>query len=216
LQLPVALPESVLEKLFHACQASLHQANQKGRQLVAAVESLFPESHQLNDMVGMMLLGAARDEEGGKTWILGQVPQSYETASPQQQLALTLLAADQILFNLLSLDLSPSCPQSTHAWETELGTLTLQATVTVSPQTHPSLELIAVLPCSGTLHLGVPQPDGQRQWSSQSRGEAGTLRWTIPLTPGVQPSVQIPLRVCLDHEIPEVNFMVRWTEQPEF
>ena len=212
LKLPVALPESVLEKLFTACQTSLQSVSQKGRQLVQAVESLFPETPpQLNDMVGMMLLGAARDEEGGKTWILGQVPESYDTATPQQKLALTLLAADQILFELLSLDLSPDRPQATCRWETEAGTLTLQAEYS-SSTASASVELIVDLPCGGTVDMDV-MGDGQRQGLHQARPNAGTLRWHIPLEGSESLALQIPIRGTLEHEIPTVNFMLRWTTQ---
>jgi hypothetical protein len=216
LQLPVALPESLLEKLFTACQTSLHSVNQKGRQLVQAVESLFPNaSLELNDMAGMMLLGAARDEEGGKAWILGQPPESYEAASPQQQMALTLLAADQILFDLLSLDLSPQNPKATSQWETELGTIVLHAAQAKTQHSQdPCLELIVDLPCSGLVQIEVLQEEGQPHWLSQERDNAGTLRWTIPLPQESlnKHSAHIPLRVCLNHNIPTVHFVLRWTD----
>jgi hypothetical protein len=181
-----------------ACQASIHTVSQKGRQLVQAVESFFPnDPQQLNDMAGMMLLGAARDEEGGKTWILGQPPQSYETASPQQQMALTLLAADQILFDLLSLDVSPHHLQASSHWETEWGTITL--------------------PCAGVVQIEVLQEDGERRWLSQEQDQAGTVWWTIPIaTQSLQRhSAHVPIRVSLGDQIPTVPFILRWTDEAD-
>jgi hypothetical protein len=216
-QLPVALPQSVLQQLLAACQASIHTVSQKGRQLVQAVESFFPnDPQQLNDMAGMMLLGAARDEEGGKAWILGQPPESYETASPQQQMALTLLAADQILFDLLSLDVSPHHPQATSHWETEWGTIALQASQS-GDATAPSLDLRVDLPCAGVVQIEVLQEDGERHWLSQERDNAGTLEWTMPIaTPSLQKhSAHVPIRVCLENHLPTVHFILRWTDQAD-
>lgn len=233
-QLPVALPQSVLEQLLAACQASIHTVSQKGRQLVQAVESFFPnEPHQLNDMAGMMLLGAARDEEAGKAWILGQPPQSYETASPQQKMALTLLAAEQILFDLLSLDVSPHHPQATSQWETEWGTIALQAEQSNNGtnnginnamndavnnavnDTTPSLELMVELPCAGQVQIEVLQEDGDRHWVSQERDDAGVLRWIIPIAAQSleKHSAHVPIRVCLDNNTPTVHFILRWTDK---
>jgi hypothetical protein len=216
-QLPVALPQSVLEKLLSACQASIHTVSQKGRQLVQAVESFFPnDPQQLNDMAGMMLLGAARDEEGGKTWILGQPPQSYETASPQQQMALTLLAADQILFDLLSLDVSPHHLQASSHWETEWGTIALQASQ-AGEVTDPSLDLMVDLPCAGVVQIEVLQEDGERRWLSQEQDQAGTVWWTIPIaTQSLQKhSAHVPIRVSLGDQIPTVPFILRWTDEAD-
>ena len=216
-QLPVALPQSVLEQLLAACQASIHAVSQKGRQLVQAVESLFPnDPHQLNDMAGMMLLGAARDEKGGKTWVLGQPPQSYETASPQQKMALTLLAADQILFDLLSLDVSPHHPQASSQWETDRGTIVLQAAQSTA-ETSQTLELRVALPCAGRVQIEVLQENGERHWWSQEREDVGSLEWTIPI---VAQSLEkhcayVPIRVCLSNNIPTVHFILRWTDEAD-
>ena len=232
-QLPVALPQAVLEKLLSACQASIQTVSQKGRQLVQAVESFFPnDPQQLNDMAGMMLLGAARDEEGGKAWILGQPPQSYETASPQQQMALTLLAADQILFDLLSLDLSPHRPQADSHWETEWGTIALEASqsdvlandvlasniaasnIAANNIAALSLDLRVDLPCAGVVQIEVLQEDGERHWLSQECDRAGTVWWTIPIVAQSlrKHSAHVPIRICLQDHIPTVHFILRWTD----
>lgn len=211
LHLPIALPESVLEHIFAACQISLHNLNQKGRQLVQSVEALFPEyPHQLNDLAGMMLLGAARDEESGKAWMLGQeTPDNYDLASPQQQMALALLAADQILFNLLSLDLSPHQLQATCRWETTIGTLVLQAD---QAESGSVVELTVSLPSAGTVEVQV----GEHRLS-KNRADAGDIRFTIALNAIVlhQKSAAYPLTVYLEDSENPLPFLLRWTSETD-
>ena len=214
LNLPIALPESVLERIFAACQNSLHNFNQKGRQLVQAVESLFPEHPaQLNDLAGMMLLGAVRDETGGgKTWMLGQQPpEAYDLASPQQQMALALLAADQILFNLLSLEITPHQLKATCRWQTIVGTLVLQA----EQQAHGDQTVIALsvsLPSAGSVEVQVGN-----HWLSKNRSDAGRIELTIVLDSIAlnHQSAAYPLTVYLEDSDEPLPFLLRWTAETD-
>ena len=213
LHLPIALPESILEHIFTACQTSLHSLNQKGRQLVQSVEALFPEyPNQLNDLAGMMLLGAARDQASGKAWMLGQeAPENYDVATPQQQMALALLAADQILFNLLSLDLSPHQGQATCRWETTIGTLVLQAEQTLE-ESGSVVHLSVSLPCAGKVEVQV----GNHRLS-QHRADAGTVSFTIALDAIVlqHQSIAYPLTVYLEESENPLPFLLRWTSETD-
>ena len=205
LQLPIVVPDEVLDKIFQACQDRIQSIQQKGRQLVEAVESLFPQyPDQLNDLAGMMLLGAARDDRGDKTWVLGQsLPDSYQEASPQQQMALAVLAADQILFNLLTLELSPHTPEARCQWQTQTGFLKLQAVDQSEAEPTPLILLTVDLPQAGSVRVRT-----DNSWLRGDRDSAGNLSLHIPI---LADQLFYPLEVCLDDVAEPLHFSLRWT-----
>ena len=92
LDVPVALPDDVLVEIFNQCQQVARQTWQTGRRLIEAVETLFPDQPQiLEHIAGLVSRPAYRSSQ----------PQTldglhYDTASPQQQVALSMMAAQSI------------------------------------------------------------------------------------------------------------------------
>ena len=144
LEVPADFPEEVLTELFGHCQRVTRHTLQLGRQLVEAVESLFPDQPQtLAYVAGLVAQPNARSTA---TEAIG--PVDYNTASTQQQIALTMLAARSI-FEALCLTVSPLTPSLTRQWITASGPLS----VTVSRLSETLLEVRADLPEPGAMAL---------------------------------------------------------------
>ncbi|HIK41420.1 hypothetical protein [Thermoleptolyngbya sp. M55_K2018_002] len=147
LNLPVPMPEGVLNRLLEQCQSLLQSSLQEGRKLVQAVEALFPgESDALNHLAGYVMAAPARS--GTSAPVLEGVLDHYDAATQPQQMLLSLVAAREIL-NTLVLTVSPSQPTLEREWHTTAGLLTLRAMLLESG----SLRLVANLPCAGRLTL---------------------------------------------------------------
>lgn len=143
LEVPADFPEEVLTEVFGRCQQVSRQALQMGRQLMEAVESLFPDQSQdLAYVAGLV----ARPNFRGTAATLGTV--DYTSASPQQQMALTMLAARHI-FEALSLTVSPLTPSIHRTWMTTTGPLS----VAVARLTDAIVEVRADLPRAGAVVL---------------------------------------------------------------
>ena len=149
LRLPVSIPADVMAQVFEKCQMLAKSTVQDGRRLVAAVEGLFPnQGEPLNALAGSMLLGYSRDGEGLASRLLGsQVPEAYETATPEQQMTLAMIAAYEVLARL-TLKLSTIEPAVSQSWETSVGRVNLHAVL----EGH-SLRLEAQLPVAGSVEL---------------------------------------------------------------
>jgi hypothetical protein len=147
LSVPGAVPEEVFAELFNQCQQTVHNISQTGRRLVAAVESLFPDQPQTLEYVAGLVARPAYRSAQAQT--LDRL--DYATASPQQQVALAMLAA-QGIFEALSLTVSAASPTQTQTWLTATGELTVQATSSWAG-TEPQLEMRALLPSGGRLLL---------------------------------------------------------------
>lgn len=144
LALPMDVPEDVLVELFSYCQRVVSHTVQLGRQLVEAVETLFPDQPQtLAYVAGLVARPSTRSVT---TETMGLV--DYDTASTQQQIALTMLAAKSI-FEALSLTVSPLMPSAVRTWNTAAGPLK----VTAACLDDTILEVRADLPEPGTLVL---------------------------------------------------------------
>ncbi|MFQ3617672.1 MAG: PatU [Cyanobacteriota bacterium] len=147
LNLPVPMPEGVLNRLLEQCQALLQSSLQEGRKLVQAVEALFPgESDALNHLAGYVMAAPVRS--GTAAPVLEGILDHYDAATQPQQMLLSLVAAREIL-NTLVLTISPSQPALEREWHTPAGLLTLRAMLLESG----SLQLLAQLPCAGRLKL---------------------------------------------------------------
>jgi len=150
LSVPGAVPEEVLSDLFNQCQQTVHTISQTGRRLVAAVESLFPDQPQTLEYVAGLVARPAYRSAQAET--LAQL--DYATASPQQQVALVMLAA-QGIFEALSLTVSATSPTQAQTWLTATGALTVQITYSLAGP-EPQLEVRALLPDEGRLLLIRP------------------------------------------------------------
>jgi hypothetical protein len=144
LSVPAGVPEEVLADLFNECQRVVHDIQQTGRRLVAAVESLFPDQPQTLEYVAGLVARPAYRSAQAQT--LDRV--DYATAATPQQVALAMLAA-QSIFEALSLTVSAATPTQEQAWLTSFGLLTVQATYTAAPE--PQLEVRTLLPTGGSV-----------------------------------------------------------------
>jgi methyl-accepting chemotaxis protein len=124
LNLPVTLPESIFRQLLHKCQVLLTSSLPLGAKLVQAVEDLFPnDSQTLNDIAGLVLRSTYRSVEALET--MPNIQSDYSDLRERQQMALSLLAAKQLLENL-TLPLSLTNPVVEREWLTSAGVLNLR------------------------------------------------------------------------------------------
>jgi len=163
--LPVALPDAVLAKLFRRCQTAIRSSMREGTKLVHAVEELFPEREQvLNYLAGLVLTAPARSPATAPAD--AHSLQNYEAAEPAQQMVLSLLAAREILA-ALTLAVAPQQPVE-REWLTDLGALRL--TVSYHPEQSNRLRVEGHLPMGGALLLR-----GEAVEASAHRENAGFL-----------------------------------------
>lgn len=157
LSLPVTLPETVLAQLLDTCQEVVQSPLQQGAKMVRAVSSLFPEQPQsLNEMAGLVLRYPTRSPREQQLFT-----STYEAATADQQMALSLLAAREIL-NTLTLSVSPNQPLAERKWQTAAGMLTLQAEYQLQGKT-PKLRVESRLPRGGSLKLQTQQGSASAQ-----------------------------------------------------
>jgi len=177
--LPIALPDSVLQALFHQCRHLVQSSLRDGRRLVQAVESLFPgEGATLDNLAGLVLTSPVRSGTASlsrPTASNPNLPTDYHQASRPQQMVLSLLAARQML-EAMTLTLSPDNSLIQRSWLTDAGVMTLEA------QYEPELRKVQVkvqLPMGGTVQL--QQGDLE---SIASSTQAGSLSVSLsPFTP---------------------------------
>ncbi|ARV62312.1 PatU [Nostocales cyanobacterium HT-58-2] len=150
LNLPIPLPERVFQQLLEKCQAMIASSVPLGAKLVQAVESLFPnDSQALNDLAGMVLRTPSRSVDALET--MPNLESNYSDLQPSQQMALSLLAAKQLLENL-TLPISATNPVVERQWLTSSGVLTLK----VEYQTQGEMTKLRVqseLPSKGIVKL---------------------------------------------------------------
>ena len=179
--------------------------------LVRAVATLFPEQHDiLAPIADMVLVPAYRSDsesQAAVTQELVYVAGEYDSARPEQQVALSMLAAQEIL-SALTLSLSPMKPYATQDWVTPLGVLKLSATYRHSSTQgleQKQLTVVAVLPDAGSGRLW----DGDMEKSARrSRPGAVDLTWLV--SDFAKPCF---LEVSLDGESMPLNFSVQLLEK---
>ncbi len=153
LKLPVPLPEKVLAPLLSRCQQVLQTSLQEGAKLVRAVEEIFPgQSHSLNQLAGMVLMSPSRSPQGQQLAFPAnaEFPISYDAATLNQQMLLSLLAAREIIGSL-TLTVSPQQPSIERQWLTAAGLLSLQAKY--QHRQNSTLNVQCEVPCGGRLQL---------------------------------------------------------------
>lgn len=177
LQLPVPMPEHVLTELLTRCQAIVTSSLREGAKLVKAVDTLFPGQAQLlNDVAGYVMVSPARSSMASLQALAAKAgiefPDQYEAAIETQQMALSLLAARDIM-NTLTLTVSPKHPQLEREWLTELGAFSLRSHYHFGGGTV-RLRVDAELPCGGSLQF-----QGEEFRSLADRDTAGGLSLEI-------------------------------------
>ncbi|WP_407674271.1 PatU [Nodularia harveyana] len=150
LNLPIPLPEKVFQELLAKCQGLITSSLPLGAKLVQVVEDFFPnESQTINDLAGLVLRSTYRSVDTLDT--MPEIHEDYSDLQPRQQMALSLLAAKELLDNL-TLPVSSAHPVLERQWLTSAGTLTLR----VEYQSQDGLTQLSVdckLPARGILKL---------------------------------------------------------------
>jgi len=141
------LPERVLSPLLSRCQEISHTAQKQGVKLVKALEILFPDNADALEPIANMVLTPAY-RSGVDTDSLTELSYSYEEANPQQQIAISMLAAKEI-FDLLTLVVSREQPIAERQWQTSHGELYLKI-VLMEPN---GLHIRGHLPCNGMFRV---------------------------------------------------------------
>ncbi len=151
LQISGLLPQPLREALFVQCQALARLPIKQGVRLVKAVENIFPEQGDLLEPIADMVLTPAyrseRAAQAALTQALTAVAGGYDLALPEQQIALSMLAAQEML-GALALSVSPGKPSEVKHWVTPQGALTLSATYT-----QDQLIIAVSLPTGGQVRL---------------------------------------------------------------
>ena len=152
LPVPKLLPAPLLKALFGRCQAIAQMPVKQGVRLVRAVEELFPDQLDiLEPIADMVLVPAYRSADAATRAALTQeltaVAEDYDSALPEQQVALSMLAAQEIL-GALTLSLTAKQPNETRLWMTDKGALNLTATYA-----EGALAVSVALPAGGQVNL---------------------------------------------------------------
>ncbi|NJL01066.1 MAG: hypothetical protein HC838_01165 [Spirulinaceae cyanobacterium RM2_2_10] len=160
-----SLPEAQLMALLDACTESVDSLKPKAAKMVSAVTDFFPDCAQrLNDMAARLRLSpsfapsrlAREEQQQQQQRLAALLPRDYATATPDQQMAISLLVAKEIL-DQLTLDLMPQQPVVEKLWQTATGTVRLRADY--QPQTRQvGGDLFSQQP----LRVRVQMPSGGR------------------------------------------------------
>ncbi|WRH67945.1 MAG: hypothetical protein RSE13_06535 [Planktothrix sp. GU0601_MAG3] len=141
------LPDQVFAQLLAPVFTLLQSGLREGAKLVQAVETLFPnESQPLNELAGLVIRGSLRGSLD-----LRESQPCYETATPEQQMVLLLLATQELL-NTLTLNCRLNQSTVHQEWLTTLGLFTVDVDY-VETESGTSLKIRAKLPDGGRLQL---------------------------------------------------------------
>ena len=202
-RLPVPMSDQLLADLFSRCQDVVHGSLQQGVKLVQAVESLFPGQEQtLNYLARLVLTPSFRD--GSDKLRTEGFPSHYDVATPEQQMALSLIAVSEILESL-TLHVSATSPNATRQWATSTGDI--QVSVQYQDQHQGQqvsrLRVESLVPCPGHLTL-----QGMAGETMTHRDEAGcmsvelfdvepnqTYRLTVQLADGAKSPLVFSIQV---------------------
>jgi hypothetical protein len=201
LNLPVPMPERVLAQLFSQCQAVMQSSLQEGAKLVRAVESLFPgQDAALNQLAGFVLASPVRS--GAIAPPLKSAPGAsgfplnYDVATAPQQMALSLIAAREIIESL-TLKVLPQQPVQ-RQWRMAAGMLNLVAEYDAATG---RVRVQGQLPAAGQVDL-----KGQGAEARAARSNAGSFSLELY---DLEPNQSCLLDVQLaDDEQPSVIFSV--------
>lgn len=171
------LPETVLHRLLDRCQSMAQSTQKQGVKLVQIVESLFPDSLEALEPIANIVLTPAYRSAGSALAeaTLQEVENlagGYEQATPEQQIALTMLASMEIM-SALALTVSAEEPTISRDWVTPEGVVHVDVNYAGTV-----LIINATMPTGGSIQLVGADADSQ-----SSRPEAGmlTLAQTAPV-----------------------------------
>ncbi len=195
------LPERLLDNLFARCQDIARSPIKQGVRLVRAVEDFFPDHGDLLEPIAnMVLVPAYRSDRAAQTAVIQELAAAtggYDLALPEQQIALSMLAAQEIL-GTLTLCVDADKPQVHRHWVTAWGVLKLSVSYEAN-----QLTVAAVLPKGGQVCLSAGDAEQRAR-----RSHPGPLDvvWT-------NPAVESPysLEVSLMGEDQPLNFFVNVT-----
>ena len=151
LQVPGLLPQPLLNALFVRCQELARAPIKQGVRLVRAVEDMFPEQVDLLEPIAdMVLVPAYRSDSATQTALtqeLANIAGGYDLARPEQQIALSMMAAQEIL-GALTLEISADKPEDSRQWLTPRGSLDLSVALVLG-----QLTIAVTLPDGGQVRL---------------------------------------------------------------
>ncbi|NET00898.1 MAG: PatU [Sphaerospermopsis sp. SIO1G2] len=176
LNLPVALPDKIFQQLMDKCQSLLTSSLPLGPKLIQAVESFFPEDDQIiNDVAGLVLRTSYRSVDALET--MPNLQKDYSDLQPRQQMALSLMAAKQLLENL-TLPISLTNPVVEQQWQTNAGALIIR--VEVQSLGHfLKLRVHSELPTAAKLTL---QGNGSQANATSAEADQVSLELNCPAT----------------------------------
>ena len=160
--MPFALPDRVLSILLDTCTEAMGLMRPQNAQMVSAVKALFPEyTRKLNDMAGRSRLSPSfapsrlshQEQQRQRQKLAAVLPKAYDEANLEQQMAISLLVAKEIL-ETLSIALSPRQPRIERLWETTVGTV--RFLVDYDPEARDRDDLLSLTP----LRVRVQLPKG--------------------------------------------------------
>lgn len=170
------LPESVLHRLLDRCQSMAQSTQKQGVKLVQIVGSLFPDSLEaLEPIANIVLTPAYRSGPALAEATLQEVENlagGYEQATPEQQIALTMLASMEIM-SALALTVSADEPTVSRDWVTPEGVVHVDVSYAGT-----LLVISATMPTGGTIQLVGDDADCQ---SSRPEGGVLTLAQAAPV-----------------------------------
>lgn len=183
--LSIPLTDSVFAQILQSCQEIVQSDLLPGSRLVKAVDNLFPgQSQSLNNLAGFVLAGPSRNPE-----VLSDPVITYNSATPNQQMLLSLMAAEEILSSLtLTCHLNQSVVK--RQWETAVGWINIEAEYSIpEDRSSASLRIKGQLPVGATLKL-----QGREAQTTAQRSDAGSL-WLELFAP--QPDQKYELTIKL-------------------
>jgi hypothetical protein len=200
LALPVLMPTLVLSQLLQECSTAMRSLQPQGAKMVRAVSTLFPDQSQsLNELAGFVLLAPSRSAQ----MTLPDL-ESYESATVQQQMALSLMVAKEILESL-TLTLSTTQPTLKRQWQTTLGMMTLEAEYQSvqgdSQENQNAVQITLYLPKGGSISCEMfdKEVSAQRTYPGYLRIELLDVQpgQSYPVTVAFNDPQQTPLTFAL-------------------
>ncbi|MEC4982720.1 MAG: hypothetical protein SAJ37_10895 [Oscillatoria sp. PMC 1068.18] len=168
LRLMMPMPEKVLGDLLEACSEAMQLPIPPTAKMVRAVSNLFPERSQALDRLGFVFLSPSLSPsrsssvEQTQKNLASLLPRNYEAATLEQQIALSLLAAREIV-NSLTLNLSTVQTTVERQWETTAGLVKIRADLALMSEvggelnSGTSVRVRLRLPQGGSLNWVSPQ-----------------------------------------------------------
>ncbi len=120
---PFNLPQSTLKQLIQSCSEAMRSLNPQGIKLVQAVESLFDVDPMMLHKMANWIMTTPQLARSPETAVLEG---NYETANEQQQIVMSMLAAQKIMENLV-ITLSSESPFKSTKFETTVGAIAVEA-----------------------------------------------------------------------------------------